>query len=76
MQQLQKAAESWEAMRVRLGTFWGSHLVRATRATSNIIAEGYTLSFGGVLVGKCHFEEVALVMVLKTFAMAAVTSTM
>jgi hypothetical protein len=48
--------------------------VRATRATSSIIAEGYTLSFG-VLVGKCHFEEVALVMVLKTFAMAAVTST-
>jgi hypothetical protein len=48
--------------------------VRATRATRSIIAEGYTLSFG-LLVGKCHFEEVALVMVLKTFA-AAVTSTM
>jgi hypothetical protein len=49
--------------------------VRATRATINIITEGYTLSFER-LVGKCHFEEVALGMVLKTFAMAAVTSTM
>ena len=45
-------------MRARLGTFWGTHLVRAIRATSSIIAEGYTLSFG-LLVGKCHFEEVA-----------------
>jgi hypothetical protein len=75
VQQLQKAAESWEAMRLRLGTFWRIHLVRATRATSSIIAEGCTLSFG-LLVGKCHFEEDALVMVLETFAMAAVTSTM
>ena len=32
--------------------------MRATRATSSIIAEGYTLSFGW-LVGTCHFEEVA-----------------
>lgn len=59
MQQLQKAAESWEAMRVRLGTFWGSHLVRATRATSIVIAQAYTLSLGA-LVRRCHFEEVAL----------------
>jgi hypothetical protein len=43
--------------------------VRATRATSNIITEGYTLSFER-LEGKCHFEEVALVMVLKTFAIS------
>jgi hypothetical protein len=29
------------------------------RVTSIVIAEAYTLSFGALL-GKCHFEEVAL----------------
>jgi hypothetical protein len=49
--------------------------VRATRATRSIIAEGYTLSFG-LLVGKCHFEEVALRDAVEDFAMTAVTSIM
>jgi len=33
--------------------------VRATRATSIVIAQAYTLSLGA-LVRRCHFEEVAL----------------
>jgi hypothetical protein len=48
--------------------------VRATRATSVVIAEVYTLSLG-VLVRRCHFEEIALGTLVKNFAMVSVTST-
>ena len=46
--------------------------MRATRATSIVIAQAYTLSFGA-LVRRCHFEEVALGIVV-AFALVSVTS--
>jgi hypothetical protein len=48
--------------------------VRATRATSIVIVEAYTLSLAA-LMRRCHFEEVALRKSLKTFAMVSMTST-
>ncbi len=49
--------------------------MRATRATSVVIARAYTLSLRA-LVRRCHFEEVTLrVLVEETFTIVSVTST-
>jgi hypothetical protein len=51
---------------VRNRTFWELHLVHATRATSTVIAEAYTLSLEA-LGERSHFEEVALVKLMIGF---------